>query len=196
MMMPGTKHMANPRIVSSSMNHGIGGIPSKVAVRPDWLEARNFSAAKNCIALTIISSLPSEVLLFETLSAVDCSCSFRLVVVVRRVQLCCCPAIWRANGRINGRSRRPQASDGSHRRRERSACGWPAVSRQSPLPRRWPARLPQADARCRRRTRVSGPEGRRPRTTVGADGAPTTRKVPPWRAGARPGVAWRTTAVP
>ena len=35
MIIPGITQNRNPRIVSNSMNHGIGGIPSNVAIRPD-----------------------------------------------------------------------------------------------------------------------------------------------------------------
>ncbi len=68
-MMPGRIHAMKPRKVRNIMPHGIGGRPSKVAVRPDWLVALNFSVEKYCTALTITSSEDSEVLPFNILSA-------------------------------------------------------------------------------------------------------------------------------
>jgi hypothetical protein len=46
-MMPGTIQSTKPRMVRSSMNHGMGGFPSNVAVRGDWLVAFHFAVEKN-----------------------------------------------------------------------------------------------------------------------------------------------------
>jgi hypothetical protein len=71
MIMPGTMQNMNPIMVRRSMNQGMGGFASNVALRPDCVVALHFSVEKNCTALVTTSSAESEVLTFDTESAID-----------------------------------------------------------------------------------------------------------------------------
>jgi FkbM family methyltransferase len=62
--------VAYPTMVMSIMNQGMGGRPSKVAARGDWLVVRQFSVEKNWIARVTTSSPGRVVCLVRTESAI------------------------------------------------------------------------------------------------------------------------------